>query len=198
MLDLLSKKTVGIAGCGGLGSNCAASLVRSGVGRIILADFDVVTESNLNRQFYFNDQVGQKKVHALRDNLLRINPDVEIVIHDIRLEKDDIASIFSGCNIIVEAFDQAEAKMMIIEAVMEHFPDKPIVSGVGLAGWGGNDLLTTRQEGNLVICGDGMNEVAIDHPPLGPRVGIVSHMQANMVMELLLGPCPWLKTGEDK
>ena len=58
----LAAATVGIAGAGGLGSNCALHLVRSGVGRLVIADFDVVNDSNLNRQFYFRDQIGRKKV----------------------------------------------------------------------------------------------------------------------------------------
>ena len=53
----LKTKIVGIAGAGGLGSNCAASLARTGVGKLIIADFDVVSEANLNRQFYFYDQI---------------------------------------------------------------------------------------------------------------------------------------------
>ena len=63
---------IGIAGAGGLGSNVAVNLVRTGVKKLKIVDFDVVDESNLNRQFYFMDQVGRPKVEALRENLLRI------------------------------------------------------------------------------------------------------------------------------
>ncbi|MCX6271292.1 MAG: sulfur carrier protein ThiS adenylyltransferase ThiF [Bacteroidetes bacterium] len=195
-MDVLLNKTVGIAGCGGLGSNCAVALARVGIGRLILADFDIIVESNLNRQYFFRDQVGQKKVMALRDNLLRINPSVIVEIHDIKLTPDDILRIFSPCEVIVEAFDQADAKEMIIETVLTGFPDKFLVSGVGLAGWGNNNSIQTKQFGKLYICGDGMNEVSETAPPLAPRVGIVSNMQANVVMEILLGSCPGTQDGQ--
>lgn len=185
----LLNKTVGIAGCGGLGSNCAIALARVGVGNLILADYDIVTESNLNRQYFFRDQVGLKKVVALKDNLQRIRPEMNIQIHDVVLTPVEIKALFSDCEVIVEAFDKAEAKEMIIETVLSEMPDKYIVSGVGLAGWGKNEELTTRREGRLIVCGDGINEVSEDAPPLAPRVGIVSHMQANVVLELLLGNC---------
>ena len=78
--EILEDAKVGIAGAGGLGSNCAMHLVRAGVKRLVIADFDVVSESNLNRQFFFRDQLGMKKVEALKANLLRINPEAEVEI----------------------------------------------------------------------------------------------------------------------
>ena len=65
----LKKFRVGIAGAGGLGSNCAIALARSGVGTIVLSDFDVIEEPNLNRQYYFIDQVGMMKTVALKENI---------------------------------------------------------------------------------------------------------------------------------
>ncbi|MGB4572405.1 MAG: ThiF family adenylyltransferase, partial [Rectinemataceae bacterium] len=61
MRAVFAKARVGIAGAGGLGSNCAAALVRSGIGALVVVDFDVVSEANLDRQFYFHDQVGRPK-----------------------------------------------------------------------------------------------------------------------------------------
>lgn len=186
-LSTLSNKVVGIAGAGGLGSNCAVALARVGVGKLIIADFDVVERSNLNRQYYFLHQLGQKKVVALRSNINLINPEVNVEVHDIKLQADDISKIFASCDVIVEAFDTAEMKEMIIETVLEKMPDKYIVSGVGLAGWGNNNSITTRYSDKLIICGDGESEVSDDMPPLAPRVGIVANMQANVALELLLG-----------
>ena len=187
MLERLKHKVVGIAGCGGLGSNCAISLARVGIGRLIIADFDLVCEGNLNRQYFFRDQLGLKKVKALTENIHRIDPNIEVEAHDIKLSHADISKIFSRCDVIVEAFDLAEMKQMIIETVLTEMPDKYIVSGVGLAGWGRNEFLVTRRFDKLIICGDGVLEVSTECPPLAPRVGIVSNMQANVVMELLLG-----------
>jgi len=188
--DALKTKCVGIAGCGGLGSNCAMSLARVGIGRLVIADFDVVSESNLNRQYFFRDQIGKLKAYALQENLLRVSPALKVNAFDLRLCSNDILEVFSDCDVIVEAFDQAKAKQMIIETVLMNMPDKYIVSGVGLAGWGENNLLKTRCFDKLIVCGDGEIEVSETLPPLAPRVGIVSNMQANMVMEILLGKMP--------
>jgi len=188
--DVLKTKTVGIAGCGGLGSNCAMALARVGIGRLVLADFDVVSESNLNRQYFFRDQVGKLKVYALKDNLLRVNPDVKINAFDLRLCSNDIVEIFSDCDVIIEAFDLAKMKQMIIETVLLFLPEKYIIAGMGLAGWGDNNLLNTKFYDKLIVCGDGEIEISETLPPLAPRVGIVAHMQANMALEILLGKMP--------
>ncbi len=186
---ILKTKCVGIAGCGGLGSNCAVSLARVGIGKLIIADYDVIVESNLNRQYFFYDQIGQKKAYALRENINKINPSVVVKAYDIKLNSNDIARLYKNCDVIVEAFDLAEMKQMIIETVLAEMPDKYVVSGVGLAGWGGNNLFTTKQFGKLFICGDSQNEVSEELPPLSPRVCIVANMEANQVMEILLNNC---------
>jgi sulfur carrier protein ThiS adenylyltransferase len=185
-LQKLKGTCVGIAGCGGLGSNCAMALARAGVGRLVIADFDVVSAANLDRQYYFLDQVGQKKVQALGDNLRRVNPDIAVEAHDLRLGPDEVRRIFKDCQVIVEAFDRADMKLMIIETASEHFPDKFIVAGSGLAGYGNNNDLRTRRLGSLFICGDETSEVSEELPPLAPRVGIVAGMQANQVLEIVL------------
>lgn len=187
MADRLKSSTVGIAGCGGLGSNCAVALARVGVGHLILADFDVVEQSNLNRQYYFLDQVGQLKVLALKNNILRINPHIRTDTFPERLTPDRIVVIFGQCNVLVEAFDLKEMKLMIAETVMERIPGIPLVLGSGVAGWGKNELLATHRSDNLYICGDETTETSEEVPPLAPRVGIVANMQANVVLELLLG-----------
>jgi sulfur carrier protein ThiS adenylyltransferase len=95
---LLSDKTVGIAGCGGLGSNCAVALARTGIGKLIIADFDIIEESNLNRQFYFFDQAGQIKSYTLSDNLYLVNPGMEVIPHNIRLNAENIDEMFKDCG----------------------------------------------------------------------------------------------------
>lgn len=191
--DTLKTKTVGIAGCGGLGSNCAMALARVGIGRLVIADFDVVSYNNLNRQYFFSDQVGKLKVYALKDNLLRVNPNVKINAFDLRLCSNDIVEVFNDCDVIIEAFDLAKMKQMIIETVLMFLPEKYIISGMGLAGWGENNMLKTRFYDKLIVCGDGEIEISEALPPLAPRVGIVAHMQANMALEILLGGMPYDK-----
>jgi sulfur carrier protein ThiS adenylyltransferase len=182
----LSGKNVGIAGAGGLGSNCAMALARVGTGTLTIADFDVVNEDNLNRQYYFLDQVGKPKITALAENIQRINPAVKVIAHNLRLTKENIPVLFKDCDVIVEAFDQADQKELLIETALSVFPDKPLVIGLGMAGWGNNESIHCRQVDNLYICGDEVSEIRTDLPPIAPRVGMVANMQANVVVELLL------------
>jgi len=184
--NILQNKTVGIAGCGGLGSNCAVALTRVGIGTLIIADFDVVSESNLNRQYYFRDQIGIPKTIALTENIGRISNSVKVVAHNICLTKENIPGIFRDCDVIVEAFDRADQKEILIETVIIEFPEKPLVIGLGMAGWGKNDEIHCRRVDNMYICGDEISEISPDLPPIAPRVGMVANMQANVVLELLL------------
>lgn len=182
----LSDKVVGIAGCGGLGSNCAVALARVGVGTLIFADFDIIVESNLNRQYFFYDQIGQKKCFALKHNIERINPSCKVLAMDIKLDEKSIVEIYKDVDVLVEAFDKAEMKEMILTTVLHHFPDKPLVMGMGLAGWGNFSLIKEHHFDNVYIMGDMTHEVSDNLPPIAPRVGIVANMQANKVLELLL------------
>ena len=134
----LKSKTVGIAGCGGLGSNCAVALARVGIGTLVIADFDVISEGNLNRQYYFLNQIGLKKAGTLKDNISRINSVVKVIANHIKLTPANIPEIFSACDVIVEALDQADQKMMFLETVLSEMPLVPVVVGLGMAGWGMN------------------------------------------------------------
>ena len=185
--ERLAAASVGVAGAGGLGSNCAVALARAGVGRIVVADFDEVSESNLDRQYFFRDQVGEKKVYALEANIARIDPKISVEAHDERLDPDSVVRLFSGCDAVVEALDDPEAKRMIAEAVLSRMPGTPLVMGSGLAGWGANNRLRTRRSGDLFVCGDEAAAVSGSRPPMAPRVGVVACMQANQVLEILLG-----------
>ncbi len=183
---ILESAVVGIAGAGGLGSNCAMHLVRAGVKKLVIADFDVVGESNLNRQFFFRDQLGRKKVDALAENLRRIEPDLSLDLRDVRLAPDNIDWTFSGCSVIVEAFDSADAKSMLLHALLPL--GKPIVSASGIAGWGRSLAIGQRRIGkNLILIGDTSSDVSNGLAPFSPRVGIAAAMEANAVVSLLLG-----------
>jgi sulfur carrier protein ThiS adenylyltransferase len=185
--NILKDKIVGIAGAGGLGSNCAVALARVGVGTIIIADHDKVSETNLNRQYFFYDQIGQSKPAAIKENLLRINPSVKVIAVDVKLVPENITTIFQDCDVIVEAFDLAGEKEMFIDTVITNFPNKPLVVGLGMAGWGMNESIHVRKVDNMYICGDEVSEISEELPPIAPRVGIVANMQANVVLEILLG-----------
>ena len=186
VLSVLRRSSVGIAGAGGLGSNVAVALARAGVGRLVIADFDRIEPSNLNRQQYFIDQVGECKVEALRENLLAINPYSLYEVHNVRISRRNATTIFRRIDVLVEAFDRAEAKEMLIEASLSKFPGRPIVAASGLAGYGCNSRIHTRRLGNLYICGVESSQAPKDISPMAPRVALVAAMQANLVVELLV------------
>jgi sulfur carrier protein ThiS adenylyltransferase len=186
ILSILQSSTVGIAGAGGLGSNVAVSLARAGLGTLIIADWDRVEPSDLNRQYYFTEQVGKPKVLALIENLKRINSFSQYKTHDVKIETGNVAAIFGAADILIEAFDKAEMKQMLVNAWLSRFPQKPIIVASGLAGIGKNQRLHTRKVGNLYICGDEETECEEGISPMAPRVGIVANMQANLALELLV------------
>ena len=186
ILSILRNSVVGIAGAGGLGSNAAFSLARAGIGTLIIADFDKIEPSNLNRHQYFIEQIGRPKVEALLENLRKINPWSKYEIHNLEINDDNISEIFADAEILVEAFDMAEMKKMLIESWISQFPKRPIIAASGLAGFGKNEILHSRKIGSLYICGDEDTEVEEGISPMAPRVGIVSNMQANLVLELLV------------
>ena len=183
----LRKFRIGIAGAGGLGSNCAVCLARAGVGTLVIADFDIIEVSNLSRQYYFNDQTGQPKVLALQENINRINPEIAVIPFKVELNADNIQGIFNGCHLIIEAFDRAEMKEMLIETTQVKMPGVPVIVGSGLAGWGKSEDIKCRKiDDSLYICGDEKLETTGELPPLAPRVAIVAAMQANLALELLM------------
>jgi sulfur carrier protein ThiS adenylyltransferase len=186
ILPLLRASVVGIAGAGGLGSSVAVSLARAGIGKLIIVDFDRIEISNLNRQQYFWSQVGKVKVRALLENLRKINPFSEYVGCERKITPKNVKTIFGEADLLIEAFDRAGQKQMLIESWIAQFPDRPIIAASGLSGWGRNQKIRQRRVGNLYICGDEESEPGRGISPMAPRVGIVANMQANLAVELLV------------
>ena len=182
--EILRGATVGIAGCGGLGSQAAASLVRAGVGRLILVDFDRVEESNLNRQHYFLEDLGRPKTEALAARLRSIDPEVRITSLGIRLTPAEVPSVFAEAEVLIEAFDRAESKRWLIEAWCRAFPDRLIVAASGVSGLGRNESLRVRRSGMIVMCGDGESDMG--EGLCAPRVAVVANLQANAAVEHLV------------
>lgn len=180
-LRFLQTITVGIAGCGGLGSNCAIHLVRSGFKHFVLVDHDRIEPSNLNRQAYTANQLGQFKADALLDNMRSINPEVDVSVHIERASADAMSDLFNGCDVIVEAFDGVESKKALVERFMA--TDKLIVTASGIGGYGDTDALCSRQvRENLYMIGDMQTACNAEQPPLSPRVGIAAAKQADAVL----------------
>lgn len=186
--EKVNRGTVGIAGLGGLGSSVAIALARTGVGRLIIVDFDVVEPSNLNRQQYFITQLGQMKVDALAATLEKINPYMTVERYPVRVEEKNIKELFESCDVVVEAFDSAMAKSMLINAMPRHLPECYLVTASGLAGYGtGNTILTRKLGERVYVVGDLEIAAAPGTGLMAPRVGIAAHHQAAMVLRILLG-----------
>ena len=183
LTERLQAATVGIAGCGGIGSNVAVTLTRAGVGHLILADDDLVEISNLNRQQFSQTDVGKVKVEALAAQLRAIHPAIRLTTHRRRLGPEDITEVFGDADLLVEAFDLGEEKQWLIEAWARTFPDRAIVCASGLSGYGETDALRVRSAGNLYFCGDGQSDMS--QGLCSARVAIVANMQANVAIEIL-------------
>jgi len=184
----IRKSVVGIAGVGGLGSAVAIALARIGIGTLILVDFDIVEPSNLNRQQYFVDQIGMLKVEALRDNLAKINPYVTIKIFPEKIDHNNVERLLGEAQVVVEAFDRADQKAMLINAISERMSETYIVAASGVAGYeSNNEIQTTRFSSRIFIVGDQKTAARPGVGLMAPRVGIAAHHQANLVLRILLG-----------
>jgi len=180
--------TVAICGLGGLGSNIAVALARAGIGRLILIDFDKVDISNLHRQQYQADQIGLYKTEALTENLKRIAPYVEIISHTVPITEENFRELLQDADIICEAFDDAEAKAMLVNGVLEQLHTKYLIAASGMAGLGSaNSIKTRRVMERFYLCGDGVSDVGDDIGLVAPRVMLCAAHQAQMVLRILSG-----------
>lgn len=187
---IMKQAAVGIAGLGGLGSNVAIALARMGIGMLVLADFDVVEPSNLNRQQYSMAHLGMPKTEAMALILAGINPYLSVVTWEVVLDEKNIPTIFGKADIVVECFDRAEAKAMIIEVVTRSLPDTYLIGASGVAGYGlSNAIQTVRLGEKTYMVGDLCSAAEPGRGLMAPRVGIAAHHQANLVVSLLVdGP----------
>ena len=178
----IQQTRIGIAGAGGLGSNLAVALVRSGFRCLEIVDFDRVEARNLNRQFYFLEEIGRFKVEALAERLRAINPAVEIVTRQTRLTPSNITCHFESAECVCEAFDLPEAKQMFLEAFLAS--GKFLVMGSGMAGISNQTAIAIRKlKENLHLVGDGVTSVSPENPPCAPRVAACAALMASVLLE---------------
>ena len=182
----ISSTTVGICGLGGLGSNIAITLARAGVGKLILIDFDKVDITNLHRQQYKASQVGMYKTEAIRDNLAEINPYLESEIQTVCVTEKNAKELLKDCDIICEAFDNAECKAMLTNLVLEEMSEKYIVAASGMAGMGSaNSIHTRKVTKRFYLCGDEISDASDGIGLVSSRVMLCAAHQAHMVLRLI-------------
>ncbi len=186
-LQRIRSCSVGIAGAGGLGSNIALCLARCGYRHITLMDFDTIEPSNLNRQQYFLEEIGQNKVAVLKDRILRINPEAHITALAQRWSEEKTEEdLFENCSVLVEAFDRAGTK----KSFVQHYQPggKWIISASGLAGLTTDNPLRIQRLKNIFIVGDQKKAVSPSHPALAPQVTLCAAKMAEIVLNLTLDP----------
>ena len=182
----LQAAKVAIVGLGGLGSNVALWLARLGVGQLLLYDFDKVELSNLNRQYYFLDDVGQYKATALLRHLKAVNPYGNYCSRVVRLTEDNLPELLSEAHIVCEALDKPEAKALLVNGVLESFPDKYLVSASGLAGFASSASMQVRQvTPRFYLCGDSVSDM-LQLPLCGARVGLCAAQEALTIARIIL------------
>jgi len=104
--EKIRESKILIVGCGGIGAAVAIILARSGVGQFILVDFDSYSPSNMNRQICcFENTIGRNKAHVVRDDILRINPEASVTVHETLLTHAEIAELMSGVDLVFPAAD---------------------------------------------------------------------------------------------
>ncbi len=186
--QILYHGNVAVAGLGGLGSHVAIALARMGVGNIHIIDYDIVDITNLNRQQYFLNHIGMYKTEALRQQILNINPYINIDTDCIKVTEQNIKQLFCNNDIICEAFDNVESKAMLVNGILEYFPEKKLVAASGLAGYQSSNIIHTRRiSKNFYLCGDEVTEISEQNVLTAPRAGLCACHQSNMIIRLLLG-----------
>ena len=184
----ISAARVAVCGLGGLGSNIAIALARAGVGHLHLIDFDRVDLTNLNRQQYAVGQLGQYKTDALRETLSLVSPYCDVTCDTIQVTEENLPDLLKTEDSICEAFDRAEAKAMLVSGVLEHFPEKYLVAGSGLAGLGSaNTIQTRRVSQRFYLCGDGTSDSSVGLGLVASRVLVCAAHEANMILRLIAG-----------
>lgn len=129
----LSLSTVAVFGLGGVGGTAVEALVRSGIGHVVLIDFDVVSISNLNRQIlYAFKDVGHRKIDAAKDHLLSINPSLKIETLNLRINEDTIKELNNyKIDYIVDAIDDVKGKVAIAKYAKSY--TIPLIISLGMA-----------------------------------------------------------------
>ncbi|MCI9427841.1 MAG: thiamine biosynthesis protein ThiF [Eubacterium sp.] len=181
-----ANSRIAVCGLGGLGSNIAISLARAGIGTLILIDYDRVDITNLHRQQYKATQIGMPKTKALAENLAEIAPYLNIAAHTARLTLSNYKSLLSGADVICEAFDNAEEKAMLANAVLANLPETYLIAASGMAGIGpANSIKTQKISSHFYLCGDGASEVTDGVSLLSSRVMLCAAHQAHTALRIL-------------
>jgi adenylyltransferase/sulfurtransferase len=179
-----------IVGLGGLGSPVAMYLASSGVGKLILADFDSVDLSNLQRQIaHGSADIGRLKVASARDAIAALNADVEVSCVSQRLDDEALDRLLASVDLVVDACDNFSTRFAINRACVRH--RKPLVSGSAIRSEGQVIVFDSRQEHSpcyRCLYSDAVSEENLtcsESGVIGPLVGVIGSLQALAALKLL-------------
>lgn len=131
-LESLHEKTVAVAGVGAVGGFAAEALVRSGIGRIKILDFDTISETNINRQIIATHKtVGRLKTEVMKERLLDINPDLIVEDYPLFLSEENHHLLFDGSDLVLDCIDSLNPKVNLLADAFKK--DVPIISSMGAA-----------------------------------------------------------------
>lgn len=182
--DKLKNAKISILGCGGLGSNIAMTLARSGVGELFLYDFDKVEYSNLNRQNYIIDEIGGYKADLTKKKIENTLPYVKCHSKNIYLDPKSMDKISDKSNIFIEAFDNKESKIMLFDYFVGK-NDKYLITGSGVSGLGKLENIKIKQIENVTMIGD-FNSNPEDGLYLA-YVSIIANLEALTAIKIIKG-----------
>jgi len=183
--EKLKNAKVLVAGAGGLGSPVSTYLAIAGVGKIILADFDSVDPSNLNRQFLHHQKdIGRLKVESAKEKLLSMNPDIEVETIAEMLTESNLETLVPECDVIVDALDNLETRHMLNRLVIKR--RIPLIHGA-VTGYDGQVTTIVPGKTPCFYCIFPRISKKEVFPILGATAGIIGSIQANEVIKFLTG-----------
>jgi len=179
-----------IVGMGGLGAPVAMYLAAAGVGHLVIADFDRVDLSNLQRQIiHSTERIGMPKVESARQTLRALNPEVSVEVIDQPLESANLIDRLSGTDLVVDASDNFPTRFAINAACRR--ARVPLVSGAAIR-FEGQVAVFSGQPGSpcyqcLYPSGGAVDETCTANGVLAPLVGIIGSIQATEAIKILTG-----------
>ena len=179
-----------IVGMGGLGSPTALYLAAAGVGHIIIADFDQVELSNLQRQIiHRTSDIGDDKVNSAKTKLLELNPNIKVTIANEIVHTDNLSSLIKDVDIVLDGTDNFESRFEINKACVEF--KKPLVSAAVIRLEGQISVFKGYEKDQpcyqcLYSEEGGENESCVQNGVLAPVAGLVGTIQALQAIKVLL------------
>lgn len=181
--ERIRDASVFIAGAGGLGSPSAIYLAAAGIGRITIADFDTVDQSNLNRQIlHWDGDVARMKIDSAREKLAKINPDVEIDVISEKIDEDNASELVGGSDLIVDAMDNFRARYLLNKAAIAR--NIPLFHGA-VHGFVGQVTTVIPGETACLRCIFPNDPPEGVFPIIGATCGVVASIQVTEVLKYI-------------